>query len=416
MLTTLFPQSFRKYSSLAILGSIADGFASWLVERKYTRRTRRQMVSLLPYIEADLIRCGVRRLDDVSQTHLAACWKSLKKRFPSRASTARVLGVYLRTLGLVKPEERRVLGAGEEALTSYVRHLESVRGAARTTIQHHVRTAAAFLVHSRIAKHNGRLSTPTVSDVEGFVKKSSQRLNRASLRQTVAKLRGFLRFLATRGDAPLGLDRQIDSPRVYREEQLPRTLPWDTVQTLLRSIDRSSLLGLRDFTIFLLMATYGLRTSDIVALTLDDIHWRAGKISISQRKTGTVLELPLTDAVGTALLKYLKRVPPQPPFRQIFLRMRAPVGTLKTASISQAFYGWLRRSGLQIPLQGPSCIRHSYAVFLLRSGTPLKTIGDLLGHRSLESTCTYLRLAIEDLRDVALPVPSVRKGNREVSI
>ena len=101
------------------------------------------------------------------------------------------------------------------------------------------------------------------------------------------------------------------------------------------------------------MATYGLRTSDIVALTLADIHWRAGEISISQRKIGTVLELPLTDAVGTALLQYFKKVPPQPPFRQLFLRMRAPVGTLKTAAISQVFCGWLRRSGLQIPLQGP---------------------------------------------------------------
>jgi integrase/recombinase XerD len=43
---------------------------------------------------------------------------------------------------------------------------------------------------------------------------------------------------------------------------------------------------------------------------------------------------------------------------------------------------------------------------LLRNGTPLKTIGDILGHRSAESTSVYLRLATGDLRDVSLPVPA----------
>ena len=52
-------------------------------------------------------------------------------------------------------------------------------------------------------------------------------------------------------------------------------------------------------------------------------------------------------------------------------------------------------------------MRHSYAVHLLRCGLSLKTIGDLLGHRTLESTCVYLRLAVDNIRDVALPLPAV---------
>ena len=186
-------------------------------------------------------------------------------------------------------------------------------------------TASEFLAHLKIEKHPGRLKTLTINDLEAFVKKISQRLSRVSLQHIAGRLRSFLRFLAVTGATPQGLDRQIDTPRVYREEQLPGTLPWETVQTFLNSIDRSSLVGRRDFAMFLLMATYGLRASDIVALTLDDIHWRAGKISISQRKTGTIIDLPLTDAVGTALHRYLKKAPPPLPFRQIFLRRKAPI-------------------------------------------------------------------------------------------
>jgi integrase/recombinase XerD len=415
MLTNVYPGSFLKYSSLAILGPIANGFASWLIERGYTHLSRREKIALLPYIEATLIRRGIHHFREVSKADLDACKKSLLRRFPNRAGTTCALEKYLHVQNLLVPPEQKVTGTAARHLAAYTRYLKTVRGAAASTIQQNSYTASDFLAHLKIERHPGRLKILTINDLEAFVKKISQRLTRASLQHIVGRLRSFLRFLAITGEIPQGLDRQIDTPRVYQEEQLPNALPWETVKTFLNSIDRSRLVGLRDFTMFFLMATYGLRASDVVALTLDDIHWRAGKMSISQRKTGTVLELPLSDAVGTALHRYLKKAPPPPPFRQIFLRVKAPIGPLKTDAISTAFRVWARRGGLDIPGRG-SChrIRHSYAVFLLRNGTPVKTIGDLLGHRSLQSTWTYLRLAIEDLRDVALPVPEESTGQKAV--
>ena len=85
--------------------------------------------------------------------------------------------------------------------------------------------------------------------------------------------------------------------------------------------------------------------------------------------------------------------------------MRAPQGLLKPTAVTEAFQALVRKSGLNIPFHGPHCLRHSYAVHLLKIGTPLKTIGDILGHRSAESTSMYLRLATSDLREVALDVP-----------
>ena len=217
-------------------------------------------------------------------------------------------------------------------------------------------------------------------------------------------------FSQPRGGLPAGLDRQIDTPRVYRLEQLPRALPWDTVTALLRSIDRTSALGLRDYAMFLLIATYGLRASEVVAISLDDIRWRPGILRIHQRKTSAPLELPLTNEVLAALVKHLKRTPPPVPYRRVFVRMRAPIGVLKPTAVTEAFQALVRKSGLSIPYQGPHCLRHSYALRLLKKGTPLKTIGDILGHRTAESTSMYLRLATGDLREVALMVPGKRTG------
>ncbi|MEA3291019.1 MAG: site-specific integrase [Pseudomonadota bacterium] len=208
-----------------------------------------------------------------------------------------------------------------------------------------------------------------------------------------------------------GLDAQLDTPRVYRRERLPRALPWETVQALLRSIDRKTPLGRRDYAIFLLIATYGLRACEVVDLTLDDIDWRGNILRISQRKTRSPLLLPLLNSVGNALVDYLRRARPSLPYREVFLRARAPAGTLKPTAVTEAFQGWSKRSDLNIPFQGAHCLRHAYATHLLRCGIPLKTIGDILGHRSAESTCVYLQLALEDLRDVALSLP----GNVERS-
>jgi len=252
-----------------------------------------------------------------------------------------------------------------------------------------------------------RLAALTASDVEAFVHGAGERQSRVSLQHTVAQLRGFLRFLASGGRVRPSLDRQIDTPRVYRQEQLPRSLPWPTVRRLLQSVDRRTPDGLRDYAMLFLIATYGLRACEIVALTLDGIDWRGRRLHVPPRKTGTPLVLPLTDAAGTILLRYLRRGRPASPRRELFLRQRAPAGVLKPTAVSEVFQKWVRRSGLPIPFHGPHCLRHSFAVALLRRGVGLKTLGDLLGHRTAESTCAYLRLATDDLREVALTVPPV---------
>jgi len=202
-----------------------------------------------------------------------------------------------------------------------------------------------------------------------------------------------------------GLDTMIDTPRVYRGERLPRSLPWKTAQSFLAAIDRSTPMGRRDYAMFLLVTTYGLRTSEVAALRLDDIEWRAGRLRVPRPKMKTPIVLPLTKEVGAALIEYLRRDRPDLPHRELFLRCRAPAGPLAPTAVTEAFQAWTRRAGLPIPYQGPHCLRHSLAVHLLREGTSLKAIGDLLGHRSIESTCVYLRLHVGDLRDAALEVP-----------
>jgi integrase/recombinase XerD len=413
MLRSLFPKAHHKFLSMPLLGPITDGFDDWLAANAYPRGSRKFAIRMLPHVDADLRRRRACEVANLTHVTLHACWRDLIKVFPTNAGTVRTLERYLTATGMI------VAGGTEAAATSalmipseeYADHLREVRGFAASTVCHHRYASRCFLNHLETWKIS--LGSIQPRGVEAYINQTGKRLSRASLQHDIAALRGFLRFLATDGKAPTGLDRQIDTPRLYRLEQLPRALPWDTVTALMRSIDTTSAMGLRDYAMFLLIATYGLRASEVVAISLEDIRWRQGILRIHQRKTSSPLELPLTNEVMAALVKHLKRTPPPAQYRRVFLRMRAPIGVLKPTAVTEAFQALVRKSGLSIPYQGPHCLRHSYAVHLLKNGTPLKTIGDILGHRTAESTSMYLRLATGDLREVALAVPGRRHTGKE---
>jgi integrase/recombinase XerD len=418
MLLKLYPKVHRRYTSLRILGPILDGFGTWLLKQGYATDCVREHFCTARRVTRILEQRGIHSLAKLTRARLRACAPANRLDDHRLTATVHLLERYFVSETLLFPPRPRT--RIEDRVASFAIYLEQVRGLASSSIEAHCKTTSALLAHIGYERRPRRLGTLTARDIEAFICRGGEGLGRRSLQHMVTHLRAFLRFAGSRGEAPIGLDRQIDTPRVYREEQLPRALPWEIVQALLRTIDRTTPGGLRDYAILLLIATYGLRAGEIVSLTLDDVEWRARRLRVRQRKTGGVLWLPLTDEVATALLDYLREGRPQlavrryrrgfqtdpPQYREVFLRCRTPAGVLQSTAIAEAFQAWSRRSGLKIPFQGVHCLRHSYALHLLRSGLSLKTIGDLLGHRSSESTCVYLRLATDDLREVALSFPA----------
>jgi len=402
MLAEVCPRHHARYSSLPVLGPHVEGFAHWLWSRGYPRDPIRLRIRETPRVDAALRRRGVRHVEESSRSQLLALAPRDSQDDVYFAAVVRSLAEYFGALGILASEKA---SPSQQLVDAYRAHLDEVRGFAESTQTHHASTASELLALLHYDADSGALKRFGPRHVETFIAKVAQRVCRESLQHTVAHLRSFLRFLVARGEVAPGLDTVIDTPRVYRGERLPRSLPWKTVQSFLAAIDRSTPVGRRDYAMFLLITTYGLRTSEVAALRLDEIEWRAGQLRIPRPKVKTSLLLPLTKEVGSAIAAYLRRGRPDLPCREVFLRVRAPAGPLAPTAVTEAFQTWTRRARLSIPYQGPHCLRHSLAVHLLRQGTSIKAIGDLLGHRSTESTCVYLRLHVDDLRDAALDVP-----------
>lgn len=405
MLTSLFPSTHGRYTSLPVLGDVLENLCSWLESRGYPTNAIIRRIQAAPFLDQCLQQRHVQSLSGYTAEQLRACFPREDRWTPQIAyALGRSLLSYLNERGGVTSTPPT---ASERLIDGYRQHLERVRGFATSTVWRHADLASDFLRFLGYEDNLQRLVHIQPVDLERFIAEASARVGRITMQKVIAIMRSFLRFLSASRYAPVGLDQCLESPRYYRGQHLVRALPWEKVLSILRAIDLSSVKGRRDYAMLLLIATYGLRRGEVASLTLEDIQWRARVICVPRPKVGAPLGVPLTDEVATALLAYLHDRAAESGTRQLFLRVRAPRGPILPSAVGDAFDFWAARADVRMPgLGGPHALRHGVAMNLLRRGESLKTIGDLLGHRSVESTGVYLRLQIEDLRDVALPLPT----------
>jgi integrase/recombinase XerD len=398
MLRRLFPRDHLRYAE-SPFGDWLHHFADWLVATGYTPKPAHNHVRRL---KQALERAGSEVVGSDGKFRagtIAKIFTSSSQQI-SFDATRRTFERFLVSRDQLVSSKA---GRFSPLLEAYRRHLLEMRGLAIATVNQHLATAKYFLAHTLQPKASLRdLSEQTI---EAFVVTEGRRLKRQSLQHTVARLRAFLRFCYDSNELRVRLDA-IDTPRTYRGEAPPRALAWTLVQGLLRSIDRSNALGLRDHAILWLMAHYGLRPSEIVTLSLTSIDWEAKTLRVEQCKTRSILILPLADKTLRMLKSYLHRGRPASSHPQLFLRSRAPEGPIKHTAISDLYQKHTRQSGLALDGSCSYDLRHSFAMRLLDKGVGIKLIGDLLGHRTLESTCVYLRLQTKALREVALPLPA----------
>lgn len=195
----------------------------------------------------------------------------------------------------------------------------------------------------------------------------------------------------------------------WRLASIPRLLNDAQVAALLASFDRSTPVGLRGYATTMCLARLGLRACEVSALTLDDIDWRAGTITVPATKTKRADVLPLPEPVARAILAYLRRGRPEASTRQIFVRHATPSGATGPGIVRAAVRLAGARVGLAETLASPNVLRHTVATRLLRSGATMKEVADVLRHRSIDTAAIYAKVDIDALRKVAAPWP---KGAR----
>jgi integrase/recombinase XerD len=228
MLTELLPKSHSHHRRLSLLGPILDDFDDWLVSQGYCFFTRQCYVLRCTAIEEYFRRRHLRSLAELTLEKLHTCWQFYRKRPGGISQAVGCLQRFLQGRQRLGTSTPSPVGAFSATLDAYREYLRDVRGLATTTIEQHYLTSRELLHYCLKQNRAFRISELSRDHIENFVQSVSARFSRGPLQHVVCQIRGFLRFLAMRGEATVGLDTQIDTPRVYRLEHLPRALPWET--------------------------------------------------------------------------------------------------------------------------------------------------------------------------------------------
>jgi integrase len=304
----------------------------------------------------------------------------------------------LRMTAPVRPLSTWCAGAAE----AYRRFLHEHRGLAARTLRKRVWQLGHF------ADFLEQLGVRTIADITAtqIQRFCAQLPQGPATRLTYGvTLRSFLRWAHVVGLLPTDLSGATITARRHRHRGLRDVLSEEELQRLLTAVDRSSPVGRRDYAVLMLAARYGLRPSDIRQLRLDDVHWRRGLLTLRQCKTGRPLTLPLLPDVAAALVAYLRDGRPATAHRELFVRHRAPfVPFVAANNLSAIMRTALRQAGLaeRPGRRGLYLFRHTLATRLLAAECPIKTIADVLGHVSSDTTMEYANVDLHALRRVAL--------------
>jgi site-specific recombinase XerD len=215
-----------------------------------------------------------------------------------------------------------------------------------------------------------------------------------------------MRYLQYKEYINVDLPTAVPLVRKWRMQSLPSYLSPKQVNQVLKQIDRDGPCGRRDYAILLLLARLGLRANEIATLSLNDVDWQTGQLTV-RGKGRRRAQMPLPAEVGVAIADYLRLArPTSSDSRRLFLRELAPhIGFATASNVSVIAKTALIRASVDVPRMGSHLFRHSLATHLLRSGVTLTAIGQVLRHQTQDATRIYAKVDITALRTLGLRWP-----------
>lgn len=394
------------------IGPCVEAFKQYLTDRGYAARTFASYLGGVAHFArwAHGQRLRLHWIDEASiaeflDRHLPAC-RCVGQVRHDRGDLSAALGhllVVLRSQGVITPPAVSATPVDAE-LRRYDVHMDHVRGLAPKTRDMALRIVRRLLT-SRFGDGAIEIVAIKPEHVRRFFAQQAKLYSKpASAGSVVASLRGYFRYRASLGDAVHGLIGAVSYPANWQLSSLPKTLTAEEVEQLVASLGASGNSMRRADAIVRCALDLGLRSGEVARISLNDIDWRAGTITLRHTKGRREDVLPLPTSTGEAIAAYLKHERPKTRNRAVFVRHIAPreqpVGPdLVRKTIRQAY----ARAGL--PYTRSHLLRHTMASRLLAGGSSLKEVADVLRHRSLNTTLIYAKLDSRKLVEVALPWP-----------
>ncbi|NLT69025.1 MAG: site-specific integrase [Acidobacteria bacterium] len=333
--------------------------------------------------------------------YLKCRYQHFQKRTEDSAALNRLIDL-LRDMRVISFQPSTAIDTPIQRIVDSFRvYLRQERALSPLTIYNQTRFAREFLNERFGSSRTIDLARLRAQHVTGFVRRRAQNLSSKSAKVMTTALRSFFRYLRYHGELNSDLAACVPGVACWPLSEIPKYLESDQVRLVLKSCDRQSANGIRDYAVLLLLARLGLRASEVAFLKLEDIDWEEGRITVFG-KGGFRSQLPLPADVGAAIVTYLQKSRPRCPSRFVFIRAQAPRREFISAStIGAIVRRAIARAGIDSPRKGAHVLRHSLATRMLQQGASLAEIGEILRHHDPNTTAIYAKVDLAALRRLA---------------
>jgi len=276
-----------------------------------------------------------------------------------------------------------------DVVVEYLGALQAERGASRNTLTAYRRDLADFTQFLNAQRRTLRRAGP--DDIVGYLERLRTRgLRPASVARRISALRGLYKHLVREGELRRDPTENLEAPR--RARSLPRTLSREVVAALVESPDLGEPRGVRDRAILELLYATGMRASECLGLTLDDVNLSAGYV-VCMGKGRKQRLVPVGAEAARWVSHYLRDVRPRytrvRDSGRVFVNPRG--GRLSRQSLWTIVRHAAARAGVRQHVS-PHVLRHSFASHLLEGGADLRSIQAMLGHADIATTQIYTHL------------------------
>lgn len=405
----LFQPSAISRANVGPIGPYLPGYVAFLQQQRYSASTIKSNIQAARAFSQwlDHRRIPLAQVSEQVLENYRARFRRKRRRpsLPTKVCGLPKLLNWMRNEKVIACPSHTPETEQQRCLARFDHHLANVHGISQTTVHKYLRCAARFF-DALFGNSAPDWTTITADCVRAFVISDSQQHH---VRDTICALRATLRFLTIEKAIHAGLIGAVPSIRKARLADIPCYLPQIDVQRVIAVCDSKKPIDIRDKTIITLLARLGLRAGEIARIALEDIDWTEGRLLVRAGKTNRERALPLAEDLGRAILRYLRYARPRSSHRSLFIRHRAPFSPLSSYTISWIAGCRLKQAGVAAARFGSHVFRHSAATQMVRRGTSLKDIADILGHQHIGTTNIYAKLDLASLVCVALPWPGGKR-------
>lgn len=286
----------------------------------------------------------------------------------------------------------------EDVIRKFIRYLHKTKKASNNTEVSYERDLKKLQKYIEEEQHVKEWSEVTVTNLNSYMLYlEREKFAASTISRNVASVRAFYQYMYKKGIVPLDISGELKPPKI--EKKIPDILTMQEVDLLLEQPVLETPKGMRDKAMLELLYATGIRVSELIRLTQEDVNMKMSYIRCSEKNKDRII--PFGNSAKQALYYYMENgrgeLVKEAATKELFVNCSGKA--MSRQGFWKVLKSYAKEADIQVEIT-PHTLRHSFAAHLIQNGADLKSVQEMLGHADISTTQVYMNMSVNKMREV----------------